>query len=270
MATSNLETQTSNLNTAHSKLKTQNSKLVIKIGGNDLDSPAFVAELARAVAAMRPVPVLVHGGGKEIGIVQQALGGEPRFVEGLRVTDAEALQAAEMVLCGLVSTRLTAALIQAGADAQGLSGVDRGLVRVEKLQHAAGDLGRVGRPVAVRADVLRELCERGVVPVVAPISLGDDGTYNVNADEVAGAIAAALGDAEVVFVTNVPGVLVAGQLQQRLTRAYVYNLIADGTISGGMIPKVRSELAALDAGVQRARITNLAGLASGAGTLVSG
>src|SRR5262245_1459226 len=115
--------------------------LVLKIGGNELDDPAFVEGLARAVAALRPVPVLIHGGGKEIGQLQQALGGQPRFVEGLRVTDETALKAAEMVLCGSVSTRLVAALIAAGADAQGLSGVDRGLIRVEKQLHPAGDLG---------------------------------------------------------------------------------------------------------------------------------
>src|SRR6185503_20587184 len=128
--------------------------LVLKIGGNELDDPAFVADLARVVARMQPAPVLVHGGGKEIGAIQRALGGEPRFVGGLRVTDEAALQAAEMVLCGSVSTRLVAALVAAGADAQGLSGVDRGLIRVEKLQHPEGDLGRVGNPVAVRAEVL--------------------------------------------------------------------------------------------------------------------
>src|ERR1700712_4993414 len=101
----------------NSKLKTQNSNLVLKIGGNEIDDPAFVAELARVVAGMRPLPVLVHGGGKEIGAIQRALGGEPRFVGGLRVTDETALQAAEMVLCGLVSTRLVVALLAAGADA---------------------------------------------------------------------------------------------------------------------------------------------------------
>jgi acetylglutamate kinase len=245
--------------------------LVLKIGGNELDDPLFVADLARAVAALRPTPVLVHGGGKEIGVLQKALGGEPRFIEGLRVTDSYALQAAEMVLCGLVSTRLVLALLEAGADAQGLSGVDRGLIRVEKQQHPAGDLGRVGRPVAVRGDVLREMLADGVLPVVAPVSLGPEGSYNVNADEAAGAIAAALGDAEVVFVTNVPGVLIQGDRAPHLTAAQVEGLIADGTISGGMIPKVRSALAALAAGVGAARITNLVGLgAPDAGTQITG
>jgi acetylglutamate kinase len=260
---SNTSTDTSN-----SKLKTQNSKLVLKIGGNELDDPAFVDELARVVAALRPAPVLVHGGGKEIGALQQALGGEPRFVAGLRVTDETALRAAEMVLCGSVSTRLVAALVAAGADAQGLSGVDRGLIRVAKAEHPDGDLGWVGTPVAVRAEVLRGLIDADVIPVVAPISLGEGGTYNVNADEAAGAIAGALGDAQVVFVTNVPGVLVEGQLAPLLTESQAIELIADGTISGGMIPKVRAALAALEAGVRAARITNLDGLGQGTGTVI--
>jgi acetylglutamate kinase len=247
---------------SNSTLNTQHSTLVLKIGGNELDDPAFVAELARAVAALRPQPVLVHGGGKEIGQIQTALGGEPRFVAGLRYTDDTALHAAEMVLCGMVSTRLVAALLAAGADALGMSGVDRGLIRVEKAAHPAGDLGRVGRPVAVRAELLRDLLAQGVVPVVAPISLGPDGTYNVNADEAAGAIAGALRDAEVVFVTNVPGVLVGGELVPQLSAGEISALIDDGTIYGGMIPKVRAALTALDAGVQAARITNLAGLAN--------
>ena len=242
--------------------------LVLKIGGNELDDPAFVAQLAQVVAGLRPAPVLVHGGGKEIGAIQRALGGEPRFVAGLRVTDEYALQAAEMVLCGSVSTRLVAALIAAGADAQGLSGVDRGLIRAEKQGHPEGDLGRVGRPVAVRAEVLHDLLDQGVVPVVAPISLGPEGAYNVNADEAAGAVAAALEDAEVVFVTNVPGVLAGGAVTPQLTRAEILALIADGTISGGMIPKVRAALTALEAGVRSARITNLDGLGQGTGTVI--
>jgi acetylglutamate kinase len=243
--------------------------LVLKIGGNELDDPAFVADLARVVARMQPAPVLVHGGGKEIGAIQRALGGEPRFVGGLRVTDEAALQAAEMVLCGSVSTRLVAALIAAGADAQGLSGVDRALIRVERARHPEGDLGRVGSPVAVRAEVLHSLLDQAVVPVVAPISLGPGGTYNVNADEVAGAIAAALGDAEVVFVTNVAGVIAGGAVAPQLSRAEIAAWIADGTISGGMVPKVRAALTALEAGVRSARITNLAGLGQGTGTVIT-
>lgn len=243
--------------------------LVLKVGGNDIDDPEFLRELVRIVASMHPLPVLVHGGGKEIGQLQTALGGQPRFVGGLRVTDRVALTAAEMVLCGSVSTRLVAALVMAGIDAQGLSGVDRGLIRAKKVVHAEGDLGFVGTPTVVRAAVLASLLDQGVVPVVAPISLGDEGPYNVNADEAAGAIAAALGDAAVVFITNVPGVLVEGTLAETLDRQRVMELIDSGVITGGMIPKVRSALAALDAGVSAARITNLAGLSDGSGTTVT-
>src|SRR5262249_7953262 len=160
----------------------------------------------------------------------KALGGEPRFVAGLRVTDETALAAAEMVLRGSVNTRLVAALLAAGVDAQGISGVDRGLIRVAKLQHPEGDLGRVGSPTAVGGEVLRGLLAANIVPVVAPISLGPGGTYNVNADEAAGAIAAALEDAEVVFVTNVPGVLVRDAVAPLLTQRQIEELIADGTI----------------------------------------
>ena len=255
----------------NAKRKTQNAKLtklIIKIGGNDIDDAAFLEAFVAAVKRLPALPVLVHGGGKEIGQLQTALGGEPRFVSGLRVTDSIALAAAEMVLCGSVNTRLVAALVAAGIDAQGLSGVDRGLIRVRKVQHTEGDLGFVGTPVAVRGEVISGLLTAGVVPVIAPISLGPDSTYNVNADEAAGAVAAALGDAEVVFVTNVPGVLVGGAFAERLDVQQVNDLIGSGIITGGMIPKVRSALAALGAGVRAARITNLAGLASGAGTQV--
>ena len=258
------------LKTQNSKLKTQNSTLVLKIGGNEIDDPAFVARLAEVVARIRPRPVLVHGGGKEIGIVQRALGGEPRFVAGLRVTDVAALQAVEMVLCGTVSTRLVVALLGAGVDAQGLSGVDRALIRVEPVTHPEGDLGRVGSPVAVRAEVLRALIEQAVVPVVAPVSLGPGGAYNVNADEAAGAIAAALGAEEVVFVTNVAGVMVGDAIAPLLGEDQILALLADGTISGGMIPKVRAALAALDAGVRSARIVDLVGLEAGGGTKIVG
>jgi acetylglutamate kinase len=243
--------------------------LVLKIGGNELDDPTFVGELTQIVTALRPAPVLVHGGGKEIGLLQKALGGEPRFVGGLRVTDDTALAAAEMVLCGTVSTRLVAALVAAGADAQGLSGVDRGLITVEKALHPEGDLGWVGTPVAVRSEVLLQYLSQNIIPVVAPISGGPGGAYNVNADEAAGAIASALGDAEVVFVTNVPGVIVDGAVAPHLSAQQIHDLIADGTIHSGMIPKVRSALTALSAGVQAARITNLAGLANGSGTRIA-
>ena len=239
---------------------------VIKIGGNDIDDGAFVTRLTAAVAAMRPVPVLVHGGGKEIGQMQVALGGEPQFVAGLRVSDATAMAAAEMILAGTVNTRLVVALTHAGVDAWGMSGVDRGLIRVERYRHPEGDLGRVGAPVAVRSGVLWQLVRSGVVPVIAPVSLGPDGSYNVNADEAAGAVAAAMATAnrdlrvEVTFVTNVAGVRIGDAWMPELTAQAIEQAIARGDIYGGMIPKVQAALTVLAAGAAQARIVNMDGL----------
>lgn len=239
---------------------------VIKIGGNDIDDAAFVQRLVTAIAAMQPTPVIVHGGGKEIGQIQQALGGEPRFVSGLRVSDDTAMAAAEMVLAGAVNTRLVVALGLAGVDAAGMSGVDRGLIRVTKYQHPDGDIGRVGQPTAVRTALLWQLLDDRCVPVIAPISLGVDGSYNVNADDAAGAIAAALaGDArgqavEVTFVTNVPGVKLDGAVAPQLDAAAIAAAIASGAIYGGMIPKVNAALGVLSAGAAQARIVDIDGL----------
>jgi acetylglutamate kinase len=241
--------------------------LILKIGGNDIDDPNFLTGFARAIASMTGTPIVVHGGGKEIADLQNKLGITPRFIDGLRVTDDESLAIAEMVLSGRINKRIVAALLNAGVDAIGLSGIDRGLVRVEKLAHPSGDLGRVGRVVDVRADALREFIARGIVPVLSPISLGDEGAYNVNADSVACAIAAALNADAVVFVTNVPGVLHHNAPVTTLTPHQTETLIEQGVIRDGMIPKVRAALAALDGGAHAARITNLAGLHNGGGTL---
>lgn len=242
--------------------------VVLKIGGNEIDDVNFLNGFARAVAEMRETPVIVHGGGKEIAELQLRYGLTPRFVEGLRVTDDTSLAIAEMVLSGRVNKRIVAALITAGADALGLSGVDRALVRVEKMQHPAGDLGRVGKVVSVRAAVLRDLLAQHIVPVISPISLGDDGAYNVNADSVACAIASALNADAVVFVTNVAGVMQDNQAIPQLTAAQAEALIKSQVIKGGMIPKVRAALDAVASGVCSARITNLEGLVSGEGTVV--
>jgi len=171
-----------------------------------------------------------------------------------------------MVLSGLANKRLVAALIAQGVDAIGLSGLDAGLIRVEPL-HA--ELAFVGKPVSVRSDLLAVWVGRGIVPVLSPMSLGHDGEiYNVNADHAAGAIAAALDADLLTFVTNVPGVLSADKvLFGSLTAERTAQLIADGTIFGGMIPKVRTALEALDAGVSRVRITNLDGVTDNSGTV---
>lgn len=237
--------------------------VVVKVGGNELDDLVFLAGLTRILGSMAERPVVVHGGGRELSAVQQRLGLESRFVDGLRVTDEESLAVAEMVLRGRASLRVVSALASAGIPALGLSGVDAGLVSVEKLRHSEDDLGYVGRPVAVATERLRALLDAGFLPVLAPIGLGVDGhTYNVNADHIAAAVAAALDAELLIFLTNVPGVLFDGRRAPRLSADEVEAAIAGGTISGGMIPKVRAALAALEQRVHRVVITDLEGFAT--------
>lgn len=243
--------------------------LVLKVGGNEIDDANFLTGFARAVAAMKDTPVIVHGGGKEIADLQLKFGLTPHFVEGLRVTDETSLAIAEMVLSGRVNKRIVAALLNAGADAMGMSGVDRGVVRVEKMLHPAGDLGRVGKVVGVRGQVLCDFVSQRIVPVISPISLGDEGAYNVNADSVACAIAATLNADAVVFVTNVAGVMKENQVIPTLTPREAEMLIKIQVIKGGMIPKVRAALDAVSNGAKAARITNLDGLMNGSGTVVT-
>ena len=236
--------------------------ILVKVGGAELrEGPelATLVEVLARLASQRPL-VVVHGGGPEIAALQERLGLQPRFVEGLRVTDEASLWAAEMVLSGAVNKRLVAWLVAQGVRAMGLSGVDAGLLRAKTLVHPQGDLGRVGEITAVDAICLQQLLSLGLTPVISPISLGEDGrALNVNADHAALAVAGALQVAEAVFLTNVPGVLRAEEAE---------HLIATGEISGGMIPKVRSALEALARGVGAVRITDLAGFARGSGTRV--
>jgi acetylglutamate kinase len=160
---------------------------------------------------------------------------------------------------------LVRALLAAGVDALGLSGADRGLLRVEQW---SPELGRVGRIASVRAEVLHDLIGQGVVPVISPVSAGPDGAYNVNADHAAGAIAAAVRAENVAFVTNVPGVQAEGAALPAMSAAEVQRLIAEGVIHGGMIPKVSAALDALGSGVAAVVITDLTGLCDGTGTLI--
>lgn len=244
---------------------------VIKVGGNELDDPQFVAALVGALKMLPEAPVLVHGGGKEIRSLQEKLGLAPQYVDGLRVTDAESLAVVQMVLAGRINKRLVAALTAAGVDALGMSGVDRGAVKAEKLEHPRGDLGWVGRVVAVRVEVFGRLLEEGVTPVLSPICWGADGEmFNVNADHVASAVACALAAETLVFVSNVAGVLVDGEVISQATPADLERLIAQGTIAGGMVPKARAALEALASGVNAVRITNLEGLVAGSGTTLRG
>lgn len=243
---------------------------VFKIGGNQLDDPAFIAAAANVIKHLPEPPVIVHGGGKGIKTLQQKLGIQTQFVGGLRVTDAATLEVVMMVLCGQANLSLVAALINAGLDAQGFNGADRGLLRAQPMTHPDGDLGRVGKISAVRADVIREALAAQVIPVIAPVSLGEDGGfYNVNADQAAGAIAAALGAAQVTFLTDVAGVLHDGKVIDHITQTRAHDLITAGVIKDGMAVKLGAALDALSAGVKQAMITNLDGLTNNVGTVVS-
>lgn len=241
---------------------------VYKVSGSELDDPVVSGRFARCIAEAARAgvkPIVVHGGGKELTALLGALQIESRFVNGLRVTDARARDAALMVLAGLANKRLVAALLAEGADAIGVCGVDRGLVRVRPLDP---ELQYVGKPAAARGDVLDEWLRQNVVPVIAPMSIGEDGgIYNVNADHVAATVASAVEADRLTFVTNVPAVLDASGLPiATLSVAQAEALIQAGVISGGMIPKARSALETLGNGVSRVRITDLDGVVSGAGT----
>ena len=244
---------------------------LLKIGGAELQEGPELGRLIDALvplATERPL-IIVHGGGADIAALQQRLGIAPRFVEGLRVTDEESLWVAEMVLSGAVNKRLTARLVAAGVRAIGLSGVDSGLLRAERLAHPRGDLGRVGKIVRVDTSCLLDLLSHGFTPVISPISLGPDGRpFNVNADHAALAIAGALQVGEAIFLTDVPGVMRDGRVLPELRADQGLAMIETGEISGGMIPKVRSALETVASGVEVARITDLAGLAQGSGTRV--
>lgn len=242
---------------------------VIKISGHEMNTPGFLDELGRQVVRLSSEPtVIVHGGGREIAMMQARLGLKAVMVDGLRVTDAESLAVAQMVLSGHTNKSVVVALLAAGLDAVGISGVDGSLLRCRRKHHPTTDLGLVGEVVTVRAALLRSFLEQGIIPVVSPISLGeDDRTYNVNADDAAGAIAGALGAESLDFVSNVPGVLNGNSLLTHLTPALAEALIESGVISGGMIPKVRTALHAMTRGVPAVRIVDLAGLSAGGGTV---
>jgi len=248
-----------------------NGLTLLKVGGAELQEGPALDQLVDALVPMASTQglVVVHGGGPEIAGLQKRLGLEPCFVEGLRVTDEESLWVAEMVLSGAVNKRLIGRLVARGVRAIGLSGVDAGLLRACKMMHPAGDLGRVGEITHVDVTCLQQLLDCGFVPVISPISLGADGcAFNVNADHAALAIARALGVAEMIYLTDVPGVMLQGAVLPSLNADEALRLIAEEHITGGMIPKVRSALDAIEQGIGAARITNLEGLAAGSGTRV--
>ena len=242
---------------------------VIKYGGHAMGDPEAAQDFAEDVVLLKAVginPIVVHGGGPQIGAMLKKLGVESSFVDGLRVTDAETAKVAEMVLSGAINKEIVGWITRAGGRAVGLSGKDDGLVTAKKIGRTEPDrnvgiernvdLGFVGEPVAVNRNILDTLSASGVIPVIAPIAASIEGdTYNINADTMAGAIAAAVGATRLFLLTDVAGVLdKEGNLLTDLNPAKIAALRADGTATGGMIPKLETCITAVEAGVEGAVI----------------
>ncbi len=227
--------------------------VVVKFGGNAMGDDDAMAEFARDMVLMRQVgmnPVVVHGGGPMINDLLKRLGIESRFVRGKRVTDQATVEVVEMVLTGLVNKRIVQAIMDEGGRAVGLSGKDDDLLVAEADDP---ELGFVGKPVEMNVQVLRDLFTAGIIPVIAPVATGMDAkeTFNVNGDTAAGAIAGALKADRLLLLTDVAGVKDAdGNVITRLSPEEVHKLTEEGVISGGMIPKTETALAALEAGVR--------------------
>ena len=244
---------------------------VVKYGGHAMGDPDLAMQFARDVVLLKRVginPIVVHGGGPQIGRLLDRMKIKSTFIDGLRVTDAETIDIVEMVLSGKINKEIVTWVNDAGGLAIGLSGKDGDLVRAKKLERTAKDpesnieklldLGFVGEPYAVDPHILSTFAKSDIIPVIAPIGIGDNGeTYNINADTFAGAIAPAVGAARLYMLTDVSGVLDKdGNRLTDLTGPEVEALIADGTISGGMIPKVETCLSAVNSGVEAAVILN--------------
>lgn len=242
---------------------------VVKYGGHAMGDKRAARDFAEDIVLLRAVginPVVVHGGGPQIGEMLGRLGVESTFVDGLRVTDEATAKIAEMVLCGAINKQLVGWLASAGGKAIGVSGKDGGLVTARKVSRTtrdpeslierAVDLGFVGEPAKVDTSVIDTAVAAGMIPVIAPIAAGEDGqTYNINADTMAGAIAASLGAARLFLLTDVAGVLGKdGELLTDLDPAAIAKLSEDGVITGGMVPKLETCVSAVEAGCEAAVI----------------
>ena len=245
--------------------------IVVKYGGNAMIDDALKASFARDIVLMQAVgmrPIVVHGGGPQIGELLERLNIESRFVDGMRVTTEETMDVVEMVLGGLVNKEIVSLLNLAGGRAMGLTGKDGQLIRAKQLKIERKspeleapeiiDIGHVGQVESIDTRVLTMLTENDVIPVVAPIGVGPTGeSYNINADLVAGKLAEVLNAEKLMLLTNTAGVLdQAGQVVTGLVSDEVRALIDDGTISGGMLPKVACALSAVNAGVNSAHIVD--------------
>ncbi len=242
----------------------QGKTLVIKYGGAAMEQADLKEQFAKDVLLLRLVgirPVIVHGGGPQIGALMKRLGKEPEFVGGMRVTDQETVEIVEMVLVGKINKEIVGLINLHGGRAVGLSGKDASLLRARKRLHkmpdgTSADIGMVGEVEAVNPEPIRLLEESGFIPVIAPVGVGAAGeTYNINADLVAGDVAAALFAEKLIHLTDVTGINGEdGRLVSTLTKREAERLIKAGVIDGGMLPKVESSLRALTGGAQKAHI----------------
>ena len=249
----------------------QGKTVVVKYGGAAMEGDALKSSFARDIVLMKLVgvkPVVVHGGGPQIGRLLQRIGKETRFVEGMRVTDSETMDVVEMVLGGLVNKEIVNLINRHGGNAVGLTGKDGRLIHAHKLTMTRSrpeldapeiiDIGHVGEVASIDTGVLEHLARGDFIPVIAPIGVGDGGmSYNINADLVAGRLAEALAAEKLMLLTNTPGLLDRdGELITSLDVRGVEALIAEGTIAGGMLPKVRCALDAVQGGVHTAQIVD--------------
>ena len=263
--------------------------VVIKFGGNAMVDEALKSSFAQDIVLLKQVgvnPVIVHGGGPQIGKLLEQIGKKSRFIEGMRVTDNETMDIVEMVLGGQVNKQIVSLINRHGGRAVGLTGKDGGLITARKMKLAgddsnSNDLGQVGEVEAIDPRVVTMLDNDDFIPVIAPIGVGADGaSYNINADLVAGELARVLGAEKLLLLTNTPGVLdPEGNLLTGLSAADTEQLIASGVIYGGMLPKVRCALDAVKGGVATSQIIDgrikhsvLLELLtdSGVGTLING
>jgi acetylglutamate kinase len=242
----------------------QGKTLVIKYGGSAMEKADLKEQFARDVLLLRLIGIriiIVHGGGPQIGALMKRLGKEPHFVGGMRVTDPETMELVEMVLVGKLNKEIVSLVNVHGGRAVGLSGKDGSLLRARKRLHrmpdgSTVDIGLVGEVESVNAELLQLLEENGFIPVIAPVGVGADGeSYNINADLVAGEVAAALRAEKLIHLTDVQGINGEdGRLVSRLTKRDVERLIKANVIDGGMLPKVESALRALEGGAAKAHI----------------
>jgi len=235
------------------------STFVVKYGGAAMEEESLKKEFARDMVLLKYVginPVIIHGGGPEIGRLLRDLKIETKFVDGLRVTDEKTLEVVEMVLSGHINKEIVKNICDAGGRAIGISGKDGKLLTAKKV--AGNDIGLVGEIVDVNVDLIKSMSARGYIPIIAPIAYGIDGnSYNINADTAAGSIAKALAAEKFILLTDVEGVLdKKGELLSTLKESEIETLVKDKTISGGMLPKVDCCINALQGGVRGAHIIN--------------